>query len=315
MSRSLNIVGAGAFGTALAIAYGRAGHAVHLWARSRAAELHARRENARYLPGVRLPDTVTVTSDLNALRSGTTILALPTQSLAGFLADNSVPGRVVVSTSKGIDLATGRRPTQVIAAVLPRARVAQLTGPGFAADIARGLPTALTLAFADAACAARLQDALSTPTLRLYRGTDVVGAELGGALKNVIAVAAGAVMGAGLGESARAALIARGFAEMSRVAVAAGAEPSTLAGLSGLGDLVLTCGSERSRNFRLGRALATGRRLPSDVTVEGLHTARQLAARDDIDTPIADSVARLAAGDLTIAQILETLLARPLKPE
>jgi len=123
------------------------------------------------------------------------------------------------------------------------------------------------------------------------------------------------VMGAGLGESARAALIARGFAEMSRVAVAAGAEPSTLAGLSGLGDLVLTCGSERSRNFRLGRALATGRRLPSGVTVEGLHTARQLAARDDIDTPIADSVARLAAGDLTIAQILETLLARPLKPE
>ncbi len=315
MSVALNIVGAGAFGTALAIAYGQAGHRVTLWARDRVIQLRASRENTRRLPGMRLPETVVVTGDLASLTADVTLLALPTQTLAGFLGDHDLPGKTVVSTAKGIDLRSGRRPTQVIADALPHATVAQLTGPSFAVDIAQGLPTALTLACADEMRATALQQALTTPSLRLYRSPDVVGAELGGALKNVMAVAAGAVIGAGLGESARAALIARGFAEMTRVAVDAGADQGTLTGLSGLGDLVLTCGSEKSRNFRFGAALAQGKTLPEDVTVEGLHTARQLAANPKIDTPIADAVAALADGAMDIGQILDRLLSRPLKPE
>jgi glycerol-3-phosphate dehydrogenase (NAD(P)+) len=192
--------------------------------------------------------------------------------------------------------------------------VAQLTGPSFAADIAKGLPTALTLACTDDALGAHLQMALSTPALRLYRTTDVIGAELGGALKNVIAIAAGAVIGAGLGESARAALIARGFAEMMRYATANGAQAETLTGLSGLGDLILTCGSEQSRNFRFGLALARGETLPEGTTVEGLHTARQLS-ESAAETPIADTVAALADGKLDISGALDHLLNRPLKPE
>lgn len=312
---ALNIVGAGAFGTALAVAYGRTGRRVTLWGRGDMAAMQNARENWAHLPGLRLPDTVTVTGDLGALRADVTIIALPTQTLSGFLADRTLPGRYLVSTAKGIEAATGRRPTQILARAQPAAIVAQLTGPSFAADIARGLPTALTIACADAAGAEHLQTVLTTPSLRLYRTTDVVGAELGGALKNVIAVAAGAVIGADLGESARAALIARGFAEMCRVAVSAGADATTLSGLSGLGDLVLTCGSEKSRNFRAGVALARGEPLDPAQTVEGLFTARQLAARDDPDTPIAAAVAALADGRMGVDDILDRLLSRPLKQE
>ncbi len=315
MSPAINIVGAGAFGTALAIAFGSAGHPVTLWARDRVIQLRASRENTKRLPGARLPATVTVTGDLAALEADITLLALPTQTLAHFLDKNAVPGRTLISTAKGLDLSTGRRPTQIIQNAIPHAQVAQLTGPSFAVDIAHGLPTALTLACEDARRGESLQAALSTPTLRLYRTTDVIGAELGGALKNVMAVAAGAVVGAGLGDSAHAALIARGFAEMQRFAVQSGAQDATLTGLSGLGDLVLTCGSDKSRNFRFGHALARGETLPPDVTVEGIFTARQLAARAEIDTPIASAVTALADGHATIEDILESLLSRPLKPE
>jgi glycerol-3-phosphate dehydrogenase (NAD(P)+) len=193
--------------------------------------------------------------------------------------------------------------------------VAQLTGPSFAVDIAAGLPTALTLACADEDAATALQEALSTPALRLYRSSDVAGAELGGALKNVIAIAAGAAIGAGLGDSARAAIIARGFVEMRRAVRDAGGREETLTGLSGLGDLILTCGSEKSRNFRFGVALARGEAFDPDVTVEGLHTARQIEANRGIDTPIAGVVAAMADGRLDFRAALDTLLARPLKPE
>jgi glycerol-3-phosphate dehydrogenase (NAD(P)+) len=254
---SVSVIGAGAFGTALAVTLARQGP-VTLWARSEehVADMMATRENRRRLPGVTFPDMLDVSAGLEtAFGARTILLALPMQALAGFVAQHDLAGKVAVACCKGIDLATGQGP----AWVLRRAHhVAVLTGPSFAADIARGLPTALTLACAQDDVGRTLQTQLSTPTLRLYRSTDVIGAELGGALKNVIAIGCGAVMGAGLGHSARAALMTRGFAEMQRVAVAFGAEPETMMGLSGLGDLTLTCTSDQSRNYRLGLALGAG---------------------------------------------------------
>ncbi|WP_284266283.1 NAD(P)H-dependent glycerol-3-phosphate dehydrogenase [Roseicyclus amphidinii] len=314
MSAPLDIIGAGAFGTALAITYAKAGHPVTLWAREGAAAMHHARENTRRLPGHRFPETLRITGDLADLTADCALLALPTQSLGPFLAATPLAAKTLVSCAKGIDRATGLGPTALIAQH-STATPAQLTGPSFAVDIAASLPTALTLACADDATGAALQARLSTATLRLYRTTDVIGAELGGALKNVVAIAAGAVIGAGLGDSARAALMARGLAEMTRIAVAEGAEEATLTGLSGLGDLILTCGSEKSRNFRFGAALARGESLPPDTTVEGLHTARQIAARGQADTPIAAAVAALADGRADVATIADMLLNRPLKPE
>lgn len=309
------VLGAGAFGTALAVAL-TANGPVTLWGR----QIGWRGENPR-LPGVRLPDAVTVTPDLEAaLACDTILLALPAQALGGFLADHGarLAGRALVSTAKGIDLTQLTGPSALIARAAPDAVVAVLTGPSFAADIARGLPTALTLACADAQVGAALQARLSTPVLRLYRTTDVTGAELGGALKNVIAIAAGAVIGAGLGDSARAAIITRGFAEMTRLATHLGARPETLTGLSGLGDLTLTCTSAGSRNFRYGAAIGAGAAWDGATTVEGAATARALArmaARDGLDLPIAAMVARLAEGAVSVEKAMDYLLARPLKEE
>ncbi|AMY71803.1 NADH-dependent glycerol-3-phosphate dehydrogenase [Frigidibacter mobilis] len=209
-------------------------------------------------------------------------------------------------------------PTGLIARICPGAAPAILTGPSFAADIARGLPTALTLACADAALGAGLQEELSAPTLRIYLSGDPLGAELGGALKNVIAIAAGVVIGAGLGESARAALVTRGFAEMSRLALELGARAETLAGLSGLGDLVLTCTSAQSRNFRFGQALGRGEGFDPGVTVEGVATAAavaRLAAQRGVDMPLAAMVTALCQHKITVAEAAEALLSRPLKKE
>ncbi|MFD1794626.1 NAD(P)H-dependent glycerol-3-phosphate dehydrogenase [Paracoccus aurantiacus] len=311
------IIGAGAFGTALAAALS-VQQPVTLWGRS----LPKGRTTPR-LPGVVLPDAVTLTTDLATALEGQThvILALPAQALRDFLAVEGLRldgrGRWLVNTAKGIDLTTGESPSSLIRAACPAALIATLTGPSFAADIARGLPTALTLASGDAGLPA-LQHALSTPTLRLYRSDDLRGAELGGALKNVIAIAAGVAIGAGFGDSARAALITRGFAEMSRLSTALGARADTLAGLSGLGDLVLTSTSELSRNFRFGRALGAGEGFDASVTVEGAATARAvrgLAAAKGIAMPVAEAVAALAEGRADVAETLETLMSRPLKEE
>lgn len=310
------VAGAGAFGTALAVALGREGRAVTLWARD-LGDMAETRRNARYLPGVDLPETVTVTADRDVFtRAVVVLLAVPMQALDGFLERHraALDGKSLVACCKGVDMATLQGPSAVIAARCPKARVAVLTGPSFAADIARGLPTALTLAGADEALQARL----STPSLRLYRSADVVGAELGGALKNVMAIAAGVVMGAGLGDSARAALMTRGFAEMQRFALAKGARVETLAGLSGLGDLILTCTSAQSRNFRFGEAL--GREVAFDpaVTVEGAATARavaRMAVRDGIDMPITQMIAALMAQEMTLRQAIQALMSRPLKEE
>lgn len=314
MSARIDIIGAGAFGTALAITYASAGHHVTLLARGDAAAMAQAGENAGRLPGFAFPLGLHVTEDAANLTADLALLALPTQRLGAFLATTPLGAQILVSCAKGIDRATGLGPTALIARHTA-ARAAQLTGPSFAVDIAAGLPTALTLACADDRAGAMLQERLSTPLLRLYRTTDVIGAELGGAFKNVVAIAAGVVVGAGYGESARAALITRGLAEMTRLATAQGARPETLQGLSGLGDLVLTCTSQKSRNFRYGMALARGESLGPDVTVEGLHTAREIAARADLDTPIAESVAALADGRANLRMIVEALLNRPLKPE
>ena len=310
------IAGAGAFGTALAVALGREGRAVTLWARD-VGEMAERRQNARYLPGVDLPETVTVTADRDVFtRAEVVLLAVPMQALDGFVAANAAQfgGKWLVACCKGVDMATLQGPSAVTRARCPNAQIAVLTGPSFAADIARGLPTALTLAGADEALQARL----STPSLRLYRSADVVGAELGGALKNVMAIAAGVVMGAGLGDSARAALMTRGFAEMQRFALAKGARVETLAGLSGLGDLILTCTSAQSRNFRFGRAMGQEASFDPTITVEGAATAvavAKIAQRDGIEMPITQMIAALIAQEITLRQAVQALMSRPLKEE
>jgi glycerol-3-phosphate dehydrogenase (NAD(P)+) len=313
----IGVLGGGAFGTALAVVLGRSGSEVRLWSRS-AATLNG--EMPR-LPGVSLGDHVQVTPNMDDLYpADPVLLALPMQALSAVLHDHhaALDGRVLIACCKGVDLETGLGPSGVVAAVCPQARVAVLTGPSFAADIARGLPTALTLACGDETLAESLQRQLSTRTLRLYRTTDVTGAELGGALKNVVAIAAGVVIGAGFGDSARAALMTRGYAEMVRVALALGARAETLAGLSGFGDLVLTCTSAQSRNFRFGQALGAGNDFDPHVTVEGIATAQavaKLAVRHDLEAPIASMVAAVIAGRVTIPEAAEALLSRPLKQE
>ncbi len=320
---SVAVLGAGAFGTALAIALARNGTDVRLWARDGAqvAAMQASRQNARHLPGIQLPKGLSVTANIADLAGiDTVLLAVPMQQVARVIAvhPGALAGRTVVACAKGIDLTTLRGPTALLQAAFPSDVPVILTGPSFAADIARGLPTALTLACADEAQGIRLQEALSTPTLRLYRTTDVTGAELGGALKNVIAIGAGVVSGAGLGDSARAALITRGFAEMTRLALHLGAQAETLAGLSGLGDLVLTCTSDQSRNFRYGRALGQGAPWDSIITVEGAATARavtDLAVKAGIDLPVSTMVARLVAGQVGVPEAVAALMSRPLKKE
>lgn len=317
----IGIVGAGAFGTALAVALAQAGRSVRLWARDARliADLRDQRRNPAALPGVVLPENVSVHAEIAEICGGQALLlAVPMQALGGVLdlwpvIDTRQP---LVACCKGVDLATLRGPVALIEVRRPGAVAAILTGPSFAADIARGLPTALTLATAREGTA--LQELLSTPTLRLYRTDDVRGAELGGALKNVIAIAAGVVIGAGLGDSARAALMTRGYAEMVRLAEALGARAETLAGLSGFGDLVLTCTSDQSRNFRFGCALGKAEAFDPRVTVEGVATARavvRLAAERGIDMPVTAMVDALASRRIALNDAIGLLMSRPLKPE
>lgn len=312
----IGVAGAGAFGVALAVALARDGRAVRLWGRE--AGLAERRESLR-LPGIRLPEGVEIAGTVSDLAEcGPVLLALPMQALRGFLAGEGRPllAHDLIACCKGIDLETLTGPVEVLRAAGARGAVAVLTGPSFAADIARGLPTALTLA-CDGPRAETLQQDLSTAALRLYRTEDVIGAELGGALKNVIAIAAGVVAGAGLGESARAALVTRGYAEMVRLAETMGARAETLAGLSGLGDLILTCSSPQSRNFAHGAALGAGRE-PAQATVEGVATARaavRLAEAKGVELPVAAMVARLVEGEIGVGEAVTELMSRPLKQE
>lgn len=319
---SIAVLGAGAFGTALAISLAGNGP-VTLWTRSpdQARCMRDHDENTARLPGVKLPDAIQVTADFAlAARKQTLLLAIPMQQLRSILVKHAqaLADRTLVACCKGIELHTGLGPVSIIAQAMPSAQPALLTGPSFAHDIARGLPTALTLACANDALGKSLQQSLNTANLRLYRTTDTIGAELGGALKNVIAIACGAVIGAGLGDSARAALMTRGYAEMQRMALALGARAETLAGLSGFGDLALTCTSDQSRNYRLGLSLGRGEGFDPDLTVEGAATARAVvekAAAMHLDMPISAAVVGLLDHDLTLNDVMARLLARPLKEE
>jgi len=319
---TIGVAGAGAFGTALSVALALDGKHIQLWARDAQAadEIEATRSNPK-LPDIKLPMNITCSGSLDPLLACETILlAIPAQTLPAFLTTHkdALAGKNLVACCKGIDLTRMTGPASTIADLVPSAVPAMLTGPSFAADIARGLPTALTLACADDTQGEALQTLLSTASLRLYRTADTIGAELGGALKNVMAIASGVAAGARLGESAQAALITRGYPEMQRLAIALGAQPETLSGLSGFGDLVLTCTSDQSRNYRYGYALGRGTEFDAKTTVEGAATARavkQLADKLGLDMPICNVVADLTKGTTDVPTALNALLSRPLKEE
>lgn len=327
--RRIGVIGAGAWGTALAVVAARAGASVTIWARESdvVASITADRENRQFLPGVTLPERVSATGKLVELsQSDAFLMVVPAQYARGILSRLSEvarPGVPVVLCAKGIEKATGRLMTDILAETVPAATPAVLSGPSFAADVARGLPTAVTLALADQRLGSALVAALGLPTFRPYLSDDLIGAELGGAVKNVLAIACGIADGRKLGDSARAALITRGFAEMARLGVARGAKFETLAGLSGLGDLILTCSSQQSRNFSLGRALGQGlspaEALSGKTSVaEGAETAPAVVALAKslaIEMPICESVARILAREISVGEAIDSLLSRPFKTE
>lgn len=321
--QNISVIGAGAWGTALANAAARAGRDVTLYARDASAgELMARtRENPR-LPGIQIAKGISITSDLAlAARSGALLLVTPAQSLrqaALALAPHLAKGAAVIVCAKGIERGTHKFMTEIISEVAPLALPAILSGPSFASDVAQGLPTAVTLATSDAATATVLVHALGSDTFRPYHSTDVRGVEIGGAAKNVLAIAAGIVAGKKLGASALAALTTRGFAELMRFGQACGAKPETIAGLSGLGDLVLSCSSAQSRNFSFGMALGRGEAPARDKLNEGEFTAPvliELAREKKVDMPVASAVAAVLGGALTVNEAIEMLLTRPFKAE
>jgi glycerol-3-phosphate dehydrogenase (NAD(P)+) len=323
---TIGVVGAGAWGLALAIAARRAGRAVRVWGRDGAsfAELVATRRSPR-LPGVALPAEIELVGALGDFGScDALLLAAPAQAArqtaAGVSAALSARPPLVIC-AKGVETATGRFMTELVGEAAPGFPLAVLSGPSFAADVAAGLPTAVTLAAADGALAAALADALQGPNLRLYDSDDPRGVEIGGAAKNVLAIACGAAAGLELGASASAALVARGFAELGRFGAAYGARPATLMGLSGLGDLVLTCASPQSRNFAFGFDLGRGF-APAEAgggkLAEGVLSAPailRLAEARGVDMPIAAAVVAVLAGEISARESVELLLSRPRKRE
>jgi glycerol-3-phosphate dehydrogenase (NAD(P)+) len=321
------VVGAGAWGTALANVAARAGRRVTLWARDpAAATAMAVSRECRRLPGFRLDNRVTPTATLaQTADAGAVLLAVPAQSLrtaAIAVAPVLRAQTPVVACAKGIERGTRQFMSEIIAECLPQAVPAILSGPGFAEDVARGLPTAVTLAAADETIARTLAQALGAPAFRPYHSTDVRGVEIGGAAKNVLAIAAGIVVGRALGASALAALTTRGFAELARFGRAFGARSETLTGLSGLGDLILSCVSPQSRNYSLGFALGKGRSVEEaqrdGKLVEGMFTASvlvEIANERGIDMPIATAVAAILDKRLDVEAAIDSLLARPLRAE
>jgi glycerol-3-phosphate dehydrogenase (NAD(P)+) len=321
---TIGVYGAGAWGSALALTAARAGGEVILCGRDApaAAELNATRQS-RHLPGAEFPVAVTASADPAALAGvDLLLLAVPAQACrAAALALSDFAGRdtVIVSCAKGIEQATGARLSQAIAAALPGRPIAVLSGPGFADDVAAGLPTAVTVAAEDAGLADAIARRLAGPAFRPYAATDVAGVELGGALKNVLAIAAGIVAGRALGASAQAAVITRGFVEMRRLAAAFGAEAETLMGLSGFGDLMLTCSSVQSRNFSFGLGIGRGAPPASfGKLAEGAATvgiAVRKAAEFAVEVPIMAAVAEVLGGRLSVDDAVDRLMARPLRRE
>ncbi|MFM2244474.1 MAG: hypothetical protein RL071_548 [Pseudomonadota bacterium] len=327
------VIGAGSWGTALAIQLCRAGHEVHQWDHraDRAAQVQAARENRQYLPGLRLPDALTVTGDLAAaLRgAGLVVEVVPSQAVRAVMAEVGPlieDGALICCASKGIEQDSLLTMAEVLHEVLP-ARLHRglgfLAGPSFAAEVARGLPTAVVVASHVPATADAISEALHAGAFRAYTTEDVDGAELGGALKNIIAIAAGVSDGVGAGLNARAALLTRGLAEITRLAVAKGGNPLTLAGLAGMGDLVLTATGDLSRNRRVGLGLGQGRRLADILAelgqvAEGVITtrsARALAQKEGVSMPIVEEIYRMLYEDKPAAEALKSLLGRERKAE
>ena len=311
------VAGAGAWGTALAMQAARAGRQVTLWARNPGPILAAR--HSPRLPGHRLPDEIDVTGWLDGARCDAVLLAVPVRHMAAVAG--ALPRRVpVIACAKGMEAGSLRLPLEILAAVDLGRPAAVLTGPNFAHEVAAGLPAAAVLAAADAGLRGELTPLLGSAAFRVYGNDDPVGAQLGGAAKNVIAIAAGAVVGAGLGENARAALVTRGLSELGRLAVALGGRAETVAGLSGLGDLMLTCTGPASRNFSLGLALGRGLPLVDALagggTVEGVASAPALLARaEGVEMPVCAAVAALLAGQMRLDEAIAALLARPRRDE
>ncbi|MBB5660377.1 NAD(P)H-dependent glycerol-3-phosphate dehydrogenase [Brevundimonas halotolerans] len=327
--KTAGVIGGGAWGTALAQVVARAGLAVTLQARETEVvdSITRDRVNAAFLPGIELDPAIRAKTEMADLADCDLVLAVPpAQHLRGTLEafrPHFRPGTPVILCSKGIERGTLKLMTDVLAETLPEATPAVLSGPSFAGEVARGLPTAVTLAVADADLGEALMARLSPPGFRLYLTDDLIGAEAGGALKNVLAIACGIVEGRQLGRSAHAALITRGFAEMTRLCVALGGRAETVAGLCGLGDLVLTCSSPQSRNMSLGLALGEGQTVEQALAgkrsvAEGYQSApavRDLGLKLGLDMPIAYGVAALLAGEATVDQVIGSLLSRPLRAE
>jgi glycerol-3-phosphate dehydrogenase (NAD(P)+) len=322
----ISVLGGGAWGTALAQTCARAGRDVRLWEFDAGNADHlAQQRESRFLPGVRLEDAIAVTRDLNdAAEADAILLVVPAQAMRSVLAALApalTDGTPLIACAKGIEHGTHKFMTEIVAEHAPRAVPAILSGPSFASDVARGLPTAVTVAVADAGVAQGLAEAINSGTFRPYHSTDVRGVEIGGAAKNVLAIAAGIVTGRGLGASASAALTTRGFAELMRFGTAYGARPETLMGLSGLGDLILTCSTPQSRNFSFGMALGKGEPAGSAAhgkLAEGAFTAPvllEMAQAKEVEMPISAAVAAVLAGELTVDAAIESLLTRPLKAE
>lgn len=326
---SFSVIGAGAWGTAIAQILAREGRDVILWARETevAEAINQRRENEIFLPGVSLRPEIRATTRLEAAAGADVIFSVPPAQHARKILAGLRPvlrdATPVILCSKGIELSTMKFMTQVLAEELPGAAAAVMSGPSFAIDVAHGLPTAVTLATEDEEMGLELVRAVSTPTFRPYLGRDLIGAEIGGSVKNVLAIACGIALGRGLGRSAHAALIARGYAELTRLAMASGAQAETLTGLSGLGDLVLTCSSETSRNMSLGLALGKGEALADilgarHTVAEGVATApvlRRLAHARGIEMPISEAVAAVIEGEITVDEAILSLLTRPVGAE
>jgi len=326
----LAVLGGGSWGTALAAHLVRAGHGVRLWLRDGAVarEINAQHRNSRYLPGAALPSGLEAHTDLGAVLDGAEVafVVLPSHACRQGYRDLAVlagPGTILVSATKGLDTDTLQRMSEVAQQEAPAHPLAVLSGPSFAAEVLAGQPTAVVVAARDLVVAERVQRVLSTVSFRAYSSDDVVGVELAGALKNVIAIAAGIVDGLGLGHNTLAALITRGLAEIARLSVACGARADTLAGLAGLGDLVLTCTGALSRNRRVGQALGRGRTLPealaeTAMVAEGVRTtpaACALAGRVGVDLPIAAQMREVLTRDKPPRTALEELMLRSLKRE
>ena len=326
---SVGVIGGGAWGTALAQSCARSGLTVRLQARETEVveSINARHENEAFLPGIKLDPGVVAVADLADLAAMDFILAVPpAQHMRAVLTDFAPhvrQGVPIVLCSKGVERGTLELMTDVLKEAVPQARPAVLSGPSFAADVVRGLPTAVTLACPDTELGEQLVRAVAAPAFRPYLADDLIGAEVGGAIKNVLAIACGISEGRELGKSAHAGLITRGFAEMTRIGVALGGRPETVAGLCGLGDLVLTCSSPQSRNMSVGLALGQGLTLYQALegkrsVAEGVDSApavRQLVARLGVEAPICEAIAAILAGEIDVDQAIDGLLNRPLKAE